>query len=148
MTHWMQWLVLAGVVIVIEMFTGTFYLLMLGIGLLAAALAAYSGASLEWQIATAAVVATAATLALRNRRGAGKTFISAANDPNVNLDIGQSVTIGAWRTVQGRSTARVMYRGAQWDIDLAPGQPALPGLFVIREVRGNRFIVVAASGPA
>jgi hypothetical protein len=37
--------------------------------------------------------------------------------------------------------ARVMYRGAMWDVELAPGQAAAPGVFTIREVRGSRLIV-------
>ncbi|MDB5838072.1 MAG: NfeD family protein, partial [Herminiimonas sp.] len=46
-----------------------------------------------------------------------------------------------WNTVQGASTARAIYRGAAWDVDLAAGEIAQPGIFIIREVRGNRFIV-------
>ncbi|MDB5842075.1 MAG: NfeD family protein, partial [Herminiimonas sp.] len=56
MTDWMIWLVLAGVVIILEMFTGTFYLLMLGIGLAAAAAVALAGMASPWQFITAAVV--------------------------------------------------------------------------------------------
>jgi hypothetical protein len=36
-----------------------------------------------------------------------------------------------------------MYRGALWDVELAPGVTATPGQFVIREVRGSRLIVAA-----
>jgi hypothetical protein len=37
--------------------------------------------------------------------------------------------------------ARVMYRGAMWDVELEAGAAAQPGSFIIREVRGNRLIV-------
>jgi membrane protein implicated in regulation of membrane protease activity len=41
--------------------------------------------------------------------------------------------------------ARVSYRGALWDVELLSGADARPGLFVIREVRGNRLIVSNSS---
>lgn len=141
MTDWMIWLVLAGVVIILEMFTGTFYLLMLGIGLAAAAAVALAGMASPWQFITAAVVGSLATFALRRSRFGKRPGPDAARDPNVNLDIGQAITIDNWNTVQGASTARAIYRGAAWDVDLAAGEIAQPGIFIIREVRGNRFIV-------
>jgi membrane protein implicated in regulation of membrane protease activity len=146
MTDWMIWLALAGVVIVLEMFTGTFYLLMLGIGLTAGALVALAGAAIPWQFATAALVGLFATLALRRSRFGTMHGPEAARDPNVNLDIGQEITVASWTTVQGASTARAVYRGALWDVDLAPGDIAQPGIFIIREVKGNRFIVASKSG--
>ncbi|MFS2021308.1 NfeD family protein, partial [Massilia sp. CT11-108] len=39
MAEWMGWLVAAGVLVILELFTGTFYLLMIAIGLAAAAIA-------------------------------------------------------------------------------------------------------------
>ena len=37
-----------------------------------------------------------------------------------------------------------MYRGAQWDVELAPGSAAAAGEFKIVEVRGSRLIVANA----
>ena len=50
------WWLVAGGLIVTELLTGTFYLLMLSLGAVAAALAAYVGVSVAWQIVTAAAV--------------------------------------------------------------------------------------------
>ena len=136
MTSWMLWLALAGGLTILELFFGTFYLLMIALGMLAGALAAFAGAS-DWvQILLAAVVGATATALLRRRR---PRRADPAHDPNINLDIGQTLHVPHWHADHG--TARVMYRGAMWDVDLAPGAVARPGQFVIREIRGSRLIV-------
>ncbi|HEX8885835.1 MAG TPA: NfeD family protein [Noviherbaspirillum sp.] len=134
MTAWMVWLALAGMLVILEMFSGTFYLLMIALGMVAGALAAWLGLSAEIQILLAALVGAAAALALRRRRPRKS---DAARDPNINLDIGQSLHVSHWH----EGTARAMYRGALWDVELAHGAHARTGQFVIREVRGSRLIV-------
>ena len=136
MTSWMLWLALAGALTVLELFSGTFYLLMVAFGMLAGALAAFAGATEAVQLLIAAVVGAAATALLR-RNHPQRT--DAANDPNINLDIGQTLHVPHWHA--DPVSARVMYRGALWDVDLAPGAVAQPGQFVIREIRGSRLIV-------
>lgn len=136
MTSWMIWLALAGALIILELFSGTFYLLMIALGMLAGALAALLGAGEAVQLLTAAVIGAAATGLLRRRR---PRKVNSARDPNVNLDIGQGLHVPHWHP--DHATARVMYRGAMWDVDLAPGAHATPGQFVIREIRGSRLIV-------
>jgi membrane protein implicated in regulation of membrane protease activity len=134
------WLAAAGVTVILELFSGTFYLLMIAIGLAAGAVAAWLGASAEVQLLVAAVVGVAATIALRRSRyGRQQQRVQAERDPNVNLDIGQTVNVPAWQD----GAARVMYRGALWDVELAPGSSAAPGPYTIREVRGSRLIVAA-----
>lgn len=134
MTAWMIWLALAGILVILEMFSGTFYLLMIALGMAAGALAAWLNLSAEMQILLAAIVGAVAALALRRGRPRKS---DAARDPNINLDIGQSLHVSHWHD----GTARAMYRGALWDVELAPGAHARPGQFVIREVRGSRLIV-------
>lgn len=136
MTSWMLWLALAGALTILELFSGTFYLLMIALGMLAGALVAFAGAAETVQLLTAAAVGAAATALLRRSR---PRRADAANDPNINLDIGQTLHVPHWHA--GRDTARVMYRGAMWDVVLAPGAVARPGEFVIREIRGSRLIV-------
>nr|WP_315399474.1 NfeD family protein [uncultured Duganella sp.] len=141
MADWSYWLVAAGVLVIVELFIGTFYLLMIAIGLAAGALAALLGLGTALQTLVAALVGVAATVALRRSRF-GKTggAVRAERDPNVNMDIGQTVTVPAWQD----GAARVMYRGALWDVELdhgaAQANPA-PGQYKIREVRGSRLIV-------
>jgi membrane protein implicated in regulation of membrane protease activity len=141
MADWSYWLAAAGVTVIFELFTGTFYLLMIAIGLGAGVLVALLGFGLATQTLTAAVIGVAATVLLRRSRF-GKLVAArsdAGRDPNVNLDIGQTVNVPAWQD----GAARVMYRGALWDVELQPGATPAPGQYTIREVRGSRLIVAA-----
>jgi membrane protein implicated in regulation of membrane protease activity len=137
MSDWSYWLIGAGALIVAELFIGTFYLLMIALGLLAGALAAWLGASGALQTLVAALVGIAATVLLRRSRYARPGRGQAANDPSVNLDIGGRVTVTQWN----ERRARVMYRGALWDVELVPGSDPAPGDYRIVEVDGNRLIV-------
>ncbi|MES2115655.1 MAG: NfeD family protein [Pseudomonadota bacterium] len=139
MADWSFWLVAAGATAILELFTGTFYLLMIAIGLMAGTLAALAGAGTPVQTLVAAAVGLVATGVLRRSKFGRPTRTDTARDPNVNLDIGQTINVSQWQD----GTARVMYRGALWDVELAPGAPAAPGQYTIREVRGSRLIVAA-----
>lgn len=142
MTDWIMWLALAGVLVILEMFSGTFYLLMIAAGLLAGALAAWAGLDKPQQTIVAALVGIAATYVLRRSKYGKRNRVDAARDPNVNLDIGQVIQIDAWNAQDNPATARAMYRGARWDIQLAPGGEPHPGSFIIREIRGSCLIVL------
>lgn len=144
MTHWMIWFAAACALLIAEMATGTFYLLMIAIGAAVGGLAALSGMSGMAQCVLAAIVAAIATILLRRSRFGRTSSVEASRDPNVNPDIGQSISVDAW-SGDAPHTARVMYRGALWDVELAAGGQALAGSFVIREVRGNRLIVTNGS---
>ncbi len=137
MADWIMWLIAAGAVLILELFTGTFYLLMVAIGMGAGALVAFARIDLPAQLLAAAVVGVAATLLLRRSRFGRSNKVDAAADPNVNMDIGQTVHVTEWQD----HTARVMYRGALWDVELEAGAVAAPGVFRIHEVRGSRLIV-------
>lgn len=137
MAEWMIWFILVGVVVILEMFTGTFYLLMIGIGLAAGGVTALVGASDGAQLVVAAIVGSIATYGLRRSKWGRTARREVARDPNVNLDIGQTLVVDAW----SGNAARTTYRGAQWDVELEHGARAQPGVFVIREVRGSRLIV-------
>ncbi|GJJ04233.1 hypothetical protein RugamoR64_47710 [Duganella rhizosphaerae] len=140
MADWSFWLVAAGATVILELFSGTFYLLMIAIGLVSGALAALLGFGMALQTLFAAVVGIVATALLRRSRfGKLVNRTKAEHDPNVNMDIGQTVHVPAWQD----GAARVMYRGALWDVELAPGLTPAPGQFTIREVRGSRLIVAA-----
>ena len=142
MSEWGMWLLLAGGLVVLELFTGTFYLLMVALGLVAGALAALSGAAMGLQLLSAAIVGVFATLSLRRSRFGRAARVDAAHDPNINLDIGQAVAVPKWIEHPGvQPSARVNYRGAMWDVELAPGNTARPGTFSIMEIRGSRLIV-------
>ena len=146
MTDWIAWFVLGGILVAVEMFTGTFYLLMIAIGFAAGGAVALAGGTISQQFVAAAIVGVIATWTLRRSRWGKVARSDSHRDPNVNIDIGQTLMVDAWQGNEGETrTARVMYRGAMWDVELEHGSPASPGMHVIREVRGNR-LVVAHSG--
>ena len=137
MNEWVMWVVMAGVLVVLEMFTGTFYLLMIAVGMAFGALAALFGVSVPAQTIVAAVVGVIATGVLHRSRFGRPARMNPARDQNMNLDIGQTLMVDHW---QG-GKARVMYRGAMWDVELGPGAMAEGGTFKIVEVQGSRLIV-------
>lgn len=137
MADWMSWLVAAGVLVILELFSGTFYMLMIAIGVAVGAVAAFAGASGPAQAIAAAAVSVLATGLLHRSRFGKPAKTNAARDHNVNLDIGQHVTVPAWSD----GKARVLYRGALWDVELGQGATPRPGDFKIVEVQGSRLIV-------
>jgi len=137
MSAYVLWFVIGFALLVAELLTGTFYLLVLAIASAAAGLAALAGASFALQLAVAAGIGLAGALWLRRRRAGSP---KAAADAVQQLDVGQPLRIEHWSA--GR-TARASYRGAQWDVELAPGEEATPGEYVIREIQGSRLVVSA-----
>jgi len=128
------WLIVAGVLVIAELLTGTFYLLMLSLGATAAALTAYADGTLTWQIVTAAIVGGGAAVLWHLK----KPLSNDAQDSNVHLDIGETVTVDAW---DAQGNAQVKHRGAQWAAVCASGITPEPGLHRICEMQGNRLVL-------
>jgi len=137
MSAYVTWFVVGFALLVAELVTGTFYLLVLAIAAGVAGLAALAGATFPVQLVVAAAIGLGGSLWLRRARAArGAPPVDAMQ----NLDLGQSLRIDHW--TPGR-TARATYRGAQWDVELASGEEPLPGDFIIREIHGSRLVVSA-----
>ncbi|MGI9247020.1 MAG: NfeD family protein [Steroidobacteraceae bacterium] len=132
------WWVLAGIAVAAELATGTFYLLMLALGLAAGAIASHLGFSLPLQIVAAAAVGGGATLAWHWRRRSEGPVSPAASNRDVNLDVGERVRVDHWAHDR---TARVHYRGSHWQARLAPGAVAGPGEHVVAAVEGNWLVL-------
>lgn len=146
MSPWIFWLCAAGVLVILELLTGTFYLLMVALGLVAGALVAYTGASVIAQFIGASIVGAVATICLNRSRFGTPLRAARASNQNPNLDIGQSVQVDVWHhRNDGPATARVMYRGALWDIELIDSTVPVPGVFYITAMRGSCLLVSAAS---
>ncbi len=133
------WWIGAGMLIVLELFSGTLYLLMVALGFIAAAFAHWAGGSIALQFALAGGVALVAMLLLNRSRLGRKASGDATHNPDMNLDIGQTLDIPAWR----ERRTRTAYRGAAWDVELEPGEPEDAGLYEIVALRGNCLVVVA-----
>ena len=136
------WWLLSGITVAVELATGTFYLLMISIGLAAAALAAMLGMPVVGQIVTAAVVGGGAVVMWHWRGNKRPKALPANANPDVHIDIGGQVTVTAWHA---DGTADVSYRGSNWTAVLAhklkPDAHAAVGQYRIKEMSGNRLLI-------
>jgi membrane protein implicated in regulation of membrane protease activity len=139
-----MWWLLAGGAVAIELATGTFYLLMISLGLIAAAIAAHLGLPLTGQIITAAIVGGGAVALWHWQSMRRPQAQPASSNRDVHIDIGEPVQVEQWNA---DGTATVKYRGANWTAVLARpvAAPALDanamGLFRITELIGNRLVI-------
>ena len=131
------WWLLAGGAIGIELVTGTFYLLMLAIGLVAAAIASHLGLTLTGQLVTAALVGGGAVVVWHFVRGDQPGKLPAQANADVHIDIGEPVFVGAWNT---DGTTNVTYRGSNWAA-ITHGQTPVTGQHRIKELLGNRLVL-------
>lgn len=136
--HATAWWVAAGLLVALELTSGTFYLLMLAIGTVAGAVAAHLGLPFPGQLLAAAAVGGAAVALWHRHRAALPAAVTATANPDVNLDVGGRVQVAAWGADR---LARVSYRGSAWSARYAgAGEPA-PGEHVIVAVEGPQLVL-------
>lgn len=138
-----MWWVVAGMLVAVELASGTFYLLMLAFGAAAGAVTAHLGASLNAQLVAAALVGGGATALWHFKRFRAPRSAPADANPDVNLDIGQTVRVDAWAA---DGTAQVNYRGASWSVGFRGSGTPAPGEHVIVAVHGSRLMVAPRAG--
>jgi membrane protein implicated in regulation of membrane protease activity len=132
------WWLLAGIAVAAELTTGTFYLLMVALGLAAAAVMAHIGLALGPQLVAAAIVGGGATALWHWHRSREPRSAPASENRDVNLDIGERVQVNAWKA---DGTARVQYRGSTWMARLQPGANASTGEHRVVAVEGNWLVL-------
>lgn len=132
------WWIAAGIAVAAELASGTFYLLMIALGLAAGAVASHLGLGISGQILGAALIGGGATAAWHWKRASEPRSAPARENRDVNLDIGERVKVGAWSADR---TARVHYRGSAWQARLAPEATAAPGEHVVSAVEGNWLVL-------
>ena len=132
------WWLAAGTVIVTELLTGTFYLLMVALGLVTAAIAAHLGLPTTVQMVTAAIVGGGSVVAFYFVKKRQPGDPSARADRSVNLDVGEAILIESWN-LDGTTT--VKYRGTQWTAIHRPGITPSTGMHRVAELVGNRLLV-------
>ena len=129
------WVILGLVLVIAELVTGTFYLVMLGVAAFGAGVAAYLGYDFPVQSIVAAVVAGAGAYWVHLYRARNATQQMAP------LDAGQPASFEAW-VDQGARLARVRYRGAQWDARVTGNEIPEPGSTVyVLSTQGNTLNV-------
>ncbi|HEX7954891.1 MAG TPA: NfeD family protein [Burkholderiales bacterium] len=133
------WLVAGLLLVVVELVTGTFYLLILGIAAGIGSLAAFLGQPFWMQALLAAVAAAAGGILVhRYHREA-----NASSPNNTSNDIGETVTIESWVSEPQR-LARVHYRGTTWDAEVVGTDAVEPGaLLYVVGTDGSRLKVSA-----
>lgn len=140
MSMWI-WFGLAGLSLILEALSGTFYLLLVALGLFAAGLVALGDFSLWYQLAGFTLVSLFGLFIL-NQKGIlrKKGSRSATSDVNVNLDIGMVVEVIEWHN-HGRT--EVMHRGVRWQAALSDKvtQPVEPGQYTIVDIQGVTLIL-------
>jgi membrane protein implicated in regulation of membrane protease activity len=131
-TFWIWWIACA-VLIGTELFTGTFYLLAIGIAAAIGGLAAWLGAGLDWQFIVAGALGVALTIVAHRWR-----LSRALPAPDPGLDIGQPVQIRTWNA---DGSARVAYRGSTWDAELESPAVSRTAPLYICATRGSVLVL-------
>lgn len=136
MADWGSWFLLAGIFIVGEIFSGSFYLLPFGLAALMAGIAAFLRIGIAGQLAVAVI--TSILFWFFIQRWAVKNKKGQVDDPSFS-DIGQSVY---WVRNVSNELWRVRYRGAEWDaIPQDENVNSQEPLFIVAQ-KGN-FLIVA-----
>lgn len=133
MEPYLIWLLAGFGLVIVELLSGTFYLLMLGVAAFGSAGVAYFGQGFEVQVIVAAAIAAAGCYAIHvyHSRNVGQQMTS--------IDAGQPAKFENWIDEAG-SLARVHYRGASWDAQIEPAGDAAT------LEAGAMLYVVAAEG--
>ncbi len=108
MELYLIWLLVGFGLVIVELLSGTFYLLMLGVAAFGGAGVAYFGQQFEVQMMVFAFVAAAGCYAVHVYRA------KHAKEQMASIDAGQPATFEAWID-EGAGLARIRYRGASWD---------------------------------
>ena len=102
------WVILGLALVLVELLTGTFYLLMLAIAAFGAGFAAWLGQPIGVQAVVAAAISGAGCYGVHVYRAKNAT------QQMTPMDAGQPASFENW-VDQGARLARVRYRGASWD---------------------------------
>jgi membrane protein implicated in regulation of membrane protease activity len=135
MDGYLIWLVAGFVLVIAELVTGTFFLLMLGIAAFAGSAAAWFGLNFWLQALVSAGIAVAGVIWVRQQR-------KVMQQPDMaSLDVGQAVTLDAWVSRE-RGAARVNYRNKLWDAEVEGAREFDHGqVLFIHAVEGNTLKV-------
>lgn len=115
MDHSLAWAILGLVLVIVELLTGTFYLLMLGVAAFGAAAVAWMGQEFWAQSLAAALISAIGCYGVHVWRQKNATQQMAP------LDAGMPASFESWIDPAAR-LARVRYRGAPWEARVEGGE--------------------------
>jgi membrane protein implicated in regulation of membrane protease activity len=141
MADYLIWLIAGLVLVIAELITGTFFLLVLGIGAFAGAAVAWGGLGIWPQTLVAAAVAVAGVIWVHFwRKGSVQKQMP-------SLDLGQRVVFESWVSKESH-LARVRYRDTTWDAHIdGPAEGQAGEVLFIVAVNGST-LEVSKSRPA
>ena len=135
MDHALVWAVSGLVLVIVELLTGTFYLLMLGVAAFGAALAAWLGLDFPAQSIVAAVIAAVGCYGVHAYRAKNRAQQMAP------IDAGMPASFERWVDARER-LAKVRYRGASWEARVEGLDAIEPGATVyVLDAAGNTLRV-------
>jgi membrane protein implicated in regulation of membrane protease activity len=111
MENYLVWLAAGFALVIAELVTGTFFLLVLGVAAFAGSATAWFGLGFWVEASCAAAVAIAGVFWVQRHRK------SMPQRDMASLDVGQAVTLDAWIN-QEQGAARVKYRNTLWDAEV------------------------------
>ena len=130
------WAIVGLVLVIVELLTGTFFLLMLGVAAFGAAGAAWLGYDFPVQVIVAAVIAAVGCYAVHVYRVRNK------GQQMAPVDAGMPASFESWIDA-GSRLARVRYRGASWEARVEGAEALQPGTTVyVLATDGNTLKVV------
>jgi membrane protein implicated in regulation of membrane protease activity len=142
MDHGIVWAVIGLVLVIVELLTGTFYLLMLGIAAFGAAAAAWLGLAFASQSVVAALVAGIGCYGVHVYRARNRAQQMAP------IDAGMPASFENWVDPKAR-LAKVRYRGASWDARVEGFEGGIePGATVYVLAADGNTLRVAKNRPA
>lgn len=141
---WLVWAVAGFALVIAELVSGTFYLLVIGIGAFAGAIAAWAGGGFVVQALAAGVLAVLGAWIVHTWHARQPITPQGSNF----LDRGQPVVLEGWAN-ETANIARVKYRGTTWEARLAQaGARPAPGTTLYIEGQEGNMLLVAAAPPA
>jgi membrane protein implicated in regulation of membrane protease activity len=135
MEPYIVWALVGLALVIVELLSGTFYLLMLGVACFGAAGVALAGVGFPLQSIVAVIVASVGAYGVHAYRARNRA------EQMAPIDRGQPARFEAWID-QGAALARVQYRGATWDARVDGAAPLEAGatLYVLN-ANGNTLKV-------
>jgi membrane protein implicated in regulation of membrane protease activity len=140
MEHSLTWAIVGLVLVITELLTGTFYLLMLGIAAFGAALAVWMGLEFGGQALVFLIVAGTGCYGVHVYRARNQKQQMAP------IDAGMPASFESWVDA-GSRLARVRYRGASWDARVEGADAVEPGAMLVVLAADGNTLKVAKNRP-
>ena len=140
MDHAIVWAVIGLVLVIVELLTGTFYLLMLGVAAFGAALAAWLGLEFPAQSSVAVVISAIGCYGVHVYKAKNRAQQMAP------LDAGMPASFETWLDA-GERLAKVRYRGASWEARVEGLEAIEPGATVYVLAADGNTLRVAKNRP-